>query len=113
MIAHAFDHRVNAGIADSKAFTCHAANKNFAGCRAVKRHVADDDVFLRGKGGTFRRIHDQFAAAHAFAEIVVRIAFEFKRHALRNECAKTLAGAAVEFQMHRVFGQGRPARVSW
>ena len=60
-----------------------------------------------------RRIDDELAAAQAFAEIIVRIAFEFERHALGHERAEALAGAAVELELHGVFGQARSGRVSW
>jgi hypothetical protein len=53
------------------------------------------------------------AAAQALAEIIVGVAFEFERHALRGMNAPKLwPGAAVEFQLHRVFGQTRAAHAA-
>ena len=45
------------------------------------------------------------SAAQALAEIIVRVAFEFERHAARHERAETLARAAGEFEMNRVVRQ--------
>ena len=52
VIAHGFDDRVHAGVAHAEAFARHAADENLAARRAIKRHVADDDVLLGHEGGT-------------------------------------------------------------
>ena len=105
VIADGLDDSVNAGVADAEALARHAAHKNLARRRAVKRHVADDDVVLGDKGGILRRIYNDFSAAQTFAQIIIRVAFKLNRHAGWHECAEALARAAVEFEMNRVFGQ--------
>ncbi len=60
------------------------------------------------EGGAGGRIDDDLAAAQSLADVVVGVAFEFERHALRDERAEALARAAVEFQMHRVLRQSLP-----
>ena len=47
VIADAFDDRGRAAVADGKSFAGDAADESFAAGRAVKRDVADDDVFFR------------------------------------------------------------------
>ena len=46
MIADPFHHRAHAAVADAKALARHAADIRFAAGRAIKRDVADDDVFF-------------------------------------------------------------------
>ena len=99
MVADGFHDGVHAAVADAETFARHAADVNLAGRRAVKRHVADDDVFLGDECGTLRRINNDFAAAQAFAEIIVGVAFEFEGHARGHERAEALAGAAVEISV--------------
>ena len=50
VIAHAFDHRLHAAVAHAETLAGHAADIGLAAGRAVKGHVADDDVFFRRKG---------------------------------------------------------------
>ena len=47
VITHALDDRAHAAIAHTKTFPRHAANVSFSVGRAVKRHIADDDIFFR------------------------------------------------------------------
>ena len=49
MVADAFDHRVDAAVADAEPLAGHAADVGLARRRAVQGHVADDDVSLRGE----------------------------------------------------------------
>ena len=101
VIAYGFHDGVDAGVAHAETFTGHAVHEHFAAGRAVKRHVADDDVFLGDKSRTFRRINDDFAAAQTLAEIIVGVAFQLNRHALGHERTEALAGAAGELPSPR------------
>ena len=55
VIADAFDNRGCSAVANGKTFAGDAADEGFAAGRAIKRDVADDDVFfrleLRGSAG--------------------------------------------------------------
>jgi hypothetical protein len=53
VVADGFDDGVHAAVADAEALAGHAADVGLAAGRAVERHVADDDVLLRHKGGAF------------------------------------------------------------
>ena len=105
MIADGFDHGVHPGVADAESFARHAAKVGLAAGRAVERDVADNHVVLGFERRRFGRINNEFAAAQTFAEIIVGVTFEFKRHAARYEAAEALARAAVELELNRVFGQ--------
>lgn len=65
MVTHGFDDGLDAGIADAKSLTGHAADEDFTLGRAIQRNVADDHVLFRCKGAGCRRIQDEFAAAQA------------------------------------------------
>ena len=105
VVTHGFHHGIDAAVAHAETFARHPAHKDFTRGRAVQRHVADEDVLLGLEGGTFRRINHEASAAQALAEVIVGVAFEFKRHALGHERAETLARAAGELKMNRVVGQ--------
>ena len=96
MIADGFHDGVDAAVAHAETFAGHAADISLAAGRAIERHVAGDDVFLRHERRTGGRKHNDFAAGKSFAEIIVRIAFENQRHAFGHERAETLAGEPLK-----------------
>ena len=51
------------------------------------------------------RAHDELAARQALADVVVTLADEIERHAMRQQRAEALAGGAVEAHPDRVLGQ--------
>ena len=91
VVADALDHGVNAGVADAEALAGHAADVRLAGRGAVEGHVAGDDVLLGHEGGLARREEDDLAAREPLAEVVVGVALEGQRHAVRDEGAEALA----------------------
>ena len=96
MIAGALDDGDGAGIAHREALAGDAAEIAFAGDRAVEHGVADDDRFLRHDRRDFaRRTDDDAAARQALADIVVGLAFELERDAVREPGAEALAGGAA------------------
>ena len=60
---------------------------------------------MRHERALGRRLHDNLAAAHPFADVVVRFAFENEAQSVREEDAETLARAALELQFERAIGQ--------
>ena len=105
MIADAFHHGSHAAVAHAEALAGHAADVGFAGGRAVKGDIADDDVFLRRKAASLRRADGQLGARESFAEIVVGIAANDERSARCAKGAETLSGTAVGADNDRVLRQ--------
>src|SRR6202034_1236302 len=100
MIAGALDDRDRAGIAHPEALTRHAAEVAFAGGRAIKYGVADDDRgFRRHLCRLLRRVDDDAPARQPLADIVVRLSLELKRHAFGEEGPEALPRGALEFDM--------------
>jgi hypothetical protein len=108
MIADRFHYRTHSRITDAEAFACHAANVDFTAGGSVEGDVTDDDVFGGDEGRLGRGIEDQFAAAQAFAEVVVGIACEFEGDSGGDECAEALSGTALEFDTNGIFGESVP-----
>src|SRR4030095_14535676 len=83
----------------------HTADIRLASGGAVKGHIANDDVFLRSKSRTLRRIQNHLAARETFTKVVVRIALKLKGHAGRDKCPKALTGGSFKVKMDRIFRQ--------
>src|SRR5215510_1028926 len=62
VVSHTLDYGANTAIAYAEAFASHAANVRLATGSAVEGHIANDDVFLRSKSRTLRRIQNHLAA---------------------------------------------------
>ena len=105
MVANAFHNCRNAGIPHAKPLASFSADVGFPGGCAVKSDIPDDAVFFGRKTGPFGRINNQSGAAEALAEVVVGVAFQFQRHAVGIERAKTLSGRTFKFQPDGVFRQ--------
>ena len=76
MVANAFDDGMGSGVANSKTLACASRGKKPAAGCAIQRDVADEGVsraLLRDASAT---TDDEFAAAKAFADKVVRKTFE-------------------------------------
>ncbi len=102
MIANSFNHRRCSAVAHAEAFTCSAADVGFAARRAIESDVADNHVLFRDERCFARRVDNNFAAGKSFAEVIVCVALQGKRHAVRHERAKTLAGRTVKVQTNCV-----------
>ena len=103
-----FDNRGGAGVANSEPLARHAVEESLAGSRAVKHDVADQDVLFRHEVGPLRRDRrSDSSAGESLADVIVGVAFERQRHALRQKRAEALAGRAVEVELDRVFRQTR------
>src|SRR4029079_2494784 len=94
VVADAFHHRHGAGVAHGKPLTGDAGEIRLTGDRAIEHGVADDDALVRPVGRVFGRAHDDAAPGQPLADIVVRVADEVERYALRKEGAEGLAGGA-------------------
>ena len=106
MVAGALDDRDRPGIAHGEAFTRHAAEIALAGDRAIHHRVADDDGGLgRQLHGFLGRVDDDAPARKPLADIIVAVAFEFERHAARQEGAEALARRALELDVDRLVAQ--------
>ena len=105
MVAHALDHRRGAGVADGKALAGDAVEKDFAAGGAVEHDVAHQDALFRQEAGGLGRIGDDAPAGKSLAQIIVRVAFQFKGDAVGHESSKALAGRAVELEVNGFVGQ--------
>src|SRR5690606_24038068 len=95
VIADPLDDRSRAAVAHAEALGRAAPEERAAGGRAVERDVADQHVVLGRESAFARRVDDQPAARQALADVVVAVAFELERDALREERAEALAGGAA------------------
>src|SRR5207253_3618666 len=96
VVADALDDRVDAAVADAEPFAHDAAQVNLTGDRAVADDVAGNDVLLGLEGAVLRRVGDDPPARETLAQVIVRVAFQFQRHALGQEAPEALAGVAGE-----------------
>lgn len=76
MVARAFDDGQRAGVAHPETLTRHAGGEQLSAGGAVQTGVADDDGLARPVSGVLGRVDGHPAAGHAFADIVVGIAFQ-------------------------------------
>jgi hypothetical protein len=83
--------------------------KHLARGRAVADHVAGDDVLLGGERRRRVGPQGQPPTGQALAEVVVGVADQPQRDALRHERAEALAGRAGERDVDRVVGQALAA----
>src|SRR5690606_33848640 len=108
VVPDALNDGLGAGVTDAEPLADHAADVDLAVDRAVADHVAGDDVLLGLEAllqRLFRREDRDLAAGEALANVVVGIAFEQHRHAVRQEAAEALAGRALEAERDRVVRQ--------
>ena len=95
MVSDALHHGPDAAVADTEAFSGHAADVGFTVGRAVEGDVADDDIFFGFKRAGFRRSDSQSGTGQTFAEIVVGIAAQVNRESGGSKRTKTLASRAA------------------
>src|SRR5690606_26636791 len=100
VVADAFDAGLRAAVADAEALSRAAAEERAARRRAVQRDVADQDVVLGRERARARRVDDDAPAREALADVVVRVALELERDALRQERPEALPGRAVQLDAH-------------
>src|SRR5271165_4042613 len=85
VVADSFDHGGRPGIANSEAFSGNSIEERFAARGAVKCDVSDDDVFFGSEPRTARRIYHQPSARKPLSDVVVSLAFQRERDALRQK----------------------------
>lgn len=90
MVARTLDDNLDAAVAHGEALARDAADVRFPARRAVEGGVADDDIVLRREGRLRRRSDDDLAAGKALADVVVGVALQRERDALRHERAEAL-----------------------
>src|SRR5688572_8531120 len=105
MVAGAFDDGGSARIPHGEALAADTAEIALPGDGAVKHGVADDDRLLRDDAGILRGTHDDAAAGKALADIVVGLALEVERDAMREPSAEALSGRTLEADPDRVLRQ--------
>ncbi len=105
MVADALDHRHGARVAHGETLAADAAEIAFSLDRAVQHRIADNDVVLGDALRVGRRHDDDAPARQALADIIVGLAGQLKRNAVRQECAEALPGAAGELDDDGVIGQ--------
>ena len=88
MVADALHNGGSAGITHAEALAGRAGDERAPARRAVERNIADDDVVGRLKRAGPIRKDDQSAAGKSLAEVVVAVALERKRYALRQKRAE-------------------------
>src|SRR5690349_10272433 len=71
VIANTLDDRGRSGIANGETLSCNAVEESFAAGGSVKGDIPDDDVLLRGKCRTTRRIHNDSPAGQALSDVIV------------------------------------------
>src|SRR6185437_5117411 len=96
VVAHAFNNRSGAGIANREALAADAVEEGFATGRAVERDVPHENAFLGQERRSLGRIDDEAAAGKAFAQVIVCVPFQLKRDAVGHECAEALTRGAIE-----------------
>ena len=102
MITNTFNNSVHATVTDAETFTGSTADIRFAACCTIKGNVTDNNIFVRIKACIAVRIDNQLAAGKSLAYMVVGIALQLQRNALRQKGAKALAGTALEVQVDSV-----------
>ena len=103
VIANSFNHGRSSTVPHTETFARCAADVGFATRRAIESDVTDNHILFRDERCFARRVDNNLAARKSFAEVIVGVAFQAKRHAARHERAKTLAGRTVEVQTNCVF----------
>ncbi len=108
MITDAFDDRRRAGVAHAEPLADDAADEALAARRAVEDHIAGDDVLFGDEIGMAvpRRSHHDPSARQALGEVVVGIALEAQRDALRYERTERLPAEPVKLIW--IVSSGRP-----
>ena len=107
MIADAFDHCDRARVAHAEPLADDAPDEALAARRSVQDDVAGDDVLFGDevRMPVARRPGDDPPARQALGEVVVGIALEAQRDALRHEGTERLPGRPRERDLDRVVGQ--------
>eukprot|EP01136_Pigoraptor_vietnamica_P023733 Opistho-1_new@6558 len=106
VVAHTLAHGRGTRVAHAEALRRDAADERATARGAVEAHVTHNDVVLRDKPGGIRAgANNDRATGKALADVVVRVAVEFDRDALREERAERLARRARELDADRVVGE--------
>src|SRR5690606_21438933 len=91
VVAQPFHHSGSTGVAHAETFTRDAAELGFTAHRAVHHRVTDNDVLLRIATEFGRWLHHDAATGQSLADIVVALADQFERDAVREERAEALS----------------------
>src|SRR5215469_3822665 len=81
VIANTLDDCGRTGIANREPLSTNAVEENFAAGGAVECNVPDDDVLLRGKCRSARRIYNDSPAGQTLADVIVGFAFQSQPYA--------------------------------
>src|SRR5690606_32081366 len=106
VVADAFDDRARAAVAHAEALGRAAAEKRAAARRAIQRNGADQHLILGREAALTRGINNQPPAGKPFADVIVTVALELERDALREERAEALPSRAAQLHVDRVVRQG-------
>src|SRR5690606_10783732 len=101
VIADALDDRDRARVAHGEPLAGRARGEQLAAGRAVQAGVADDDRVPRHELRAVRRPDHEAAAAHALADVVVRVARQREIEPGHVPGAEALPGRAAQADVHR------------
>src|SRR5690606_33530261 len=101
VVTGAFHHGVGTGVAHGEALAGGTGGEQAATGGAVQAGVANDGRLLSLQRAAGRRHDDQLAAGHAFADVVVGVAFQAQVQATGVPHAEALAGGALEAEGDR------------
>ena len=107
MIASALNDRRRAGIAHCKPFASDTTEIRFARNRAVQNSIAYDNIFKRIAFEVGVLLDDHASTAQALAHIIVGLARQVHRHAVRQKGGKALTGRAAQCDVNGVVRQAR------
>ena len=105
VVAAAFRNDGCPGIPHAKPFSGNSVYKTFSARCSKKCDISDNNVFVRLALKIFRRLHDNFSAAKAFSDSIVRISGKAQSQSFWNKRSKRLSGSASKMHDILVFFQ--------
>src|SRR5581483_11453612 len=109
VVADTLGDDAGAGVAYAAPFADPTADEDLTAGRAVRQRVAGDDVLLGPERRGAVRTYDQTAARQALADVVVGVALDAQRHALRHERTERVARRTRERQVDGALRQALTA----
>src|SRR5579875_1093577 len=110
MVAHTFDHRERAAVANGKTLAGDTADKGLAAGGAVERHVAHHNILFGLEAGLARRTHRDKPARQSFAAVIIGVALQIKRDAASQKSAEALTRRPLQQNLNRIGWQALLAK---
>ena len=105
VVSHTFHDGDGSGVAYGEPFAGPAVDIDLAARGTVEQRVARNCVLFRIEVGAYGRSHGNQSAAQPFAQVVVRLAFQFEADAVGQKRPEALSGGTFEFHVDGLFGQ--------